>query len=269
MNLVVHWITTVFDLFTISFQAMRPIVGLCVISGLAGCVLMKLFYWTMNKESSERAKNKIKAHLLEMVLYQHDITLSLRALRKIIVANLIYLKTTLIPLVVILIPCIIIMGQLYTRYASKSFSKGDEFVVKSFVSDTRYLYDISLDLSKGLQLDAPALRIQERGEINWRIKAIAGGAQSVNVILPDGKTYSHAVYIERTESKLPPGRYKSWVQNFLFPGAETIEKNSPIKAITIQYPSATHNFFGWHTSWLVIFCIVSIVVGFGLKIVWG
>ncbi|MCP5462033.1 MAG: hypothetical protein H7A34_02475 [bacterium] len=264
---IIHGITIVFDWITAPFSHMHPMVGLCVFSCIAGYLLMKLFYASMNKVASEKAKNRIKAHLLEMVLYRHNMRISLQSLGKIVWANCVYVCTTLVPLAVVLVPCVLIMGQLSLRFGVRPLNQGEETVLKVRTEDTVPLHGVTLELSDGLQCVTPLLRIADNNEINVRIRADKQGRQSAIVKNGDGTNCQIDIYVETAELKISPCRYKNHINAIISPGYEPIKKSVPLQSITVSYPEQKYGLFGFQANWLGVFCCVSILAGISLKMI--
>ncbi len=267
MNTLTALLTKAFDIILKPFDALSPVYGLCFISVLSGFVLIKLFVMSSNKTAVDRAKNRIIGHLLEVAIYQHDIVISLRALGKMLAANLSYIKTTFIPLCVVLIPCVLIMAQLNLRYAYRPFDTGEQTILTVKLEDNADLYRYSLSVSDGLVVDTPALRIEDNNEINWRIKAVMDGVQTISISDNNGQVVTKKVFVNQNELKLAPGRYKNWWDNILYPGEKVLNNQSEIKSIEIKYPQTRYTFFSMRLHWLVVFFCVSLVAGLFFKMI--
>src|SRR5438034_10872586 len=77
-------------------------------AALATAVLMLLVVrWTSHSAATRRAKDRMTARVLELVLFRHDARVSFTALGRILTANLGYLRTLLVPLVLGLAPCLL------------------------------------------------------------------------------------------------------------------------------------------------------------------
>lgn len=259
-------LTSIFDLLLKFFDRRTPLYGLCFISIVSGWLLLRLFMLASNKASMEKVKNKITAHILGVALYKHDIVLSFKAIGNMLLANLVYIRASLVPLCVVLIPCILIMAQLNLRYGSRPFAVGEETVFKVFLDKSATIYDYSLSVDDGLAIVTPALRIASTGEIDWRIKAVKSGVHTVTLSNIAGQSFTKQFIVDKNESKLANGRYKSWLKNLIYPGELSLQSHSPVNELTINYPEITHQFFSVNLSWLVIFCIVSLGSGLIFKV---
>ncbi|NOR12743.1 MAG: hypothetical protein GQ545_05770, partial [Candidatus Aminicenantes bacterium] len=101
----------IFDLLFIPFRDMNPWVGMIIISFLTGLLMLVIFRYTSNQAGIKKAKNKIKAHLLELRLYKDSLGLSLKAQGNILLANLKYITHSFKPMLVMIIPVILILIQ--------------------------------------------------------------------------------------------------------------------------------------------------------------
>ncbi len=91
-----------FDWILLPFGSSNPLLPLALVSLFAGVVLLLVFAKFSDQERLRMAKNRIRAHLLELRLYGHDAHLVWAAEKRIACANLVYLGLLLKPLVVTL-----------------------------------------------------------------------------------------------------------------------------------------------------------------------
>jgi len=62
---------------------------------------------------------------------------------------------------------------------------------------------------------------------------------------------------------------EGWLTSLLYPGEAPIGKQSIIESIEIRYPELEILVFGKHVNWLIIFLLLSLIVGFAFKGVLG
>src|SRR5690349_15843643 len=104
MWLVNRPLNFLFDLIMRPFAGESPWPGLIAASLLTAAVLVGLFCVTSNQRAILRARNKFLARTLELLLFQHDLRVSLSSCGRILKANFVYLFQFLLPMAVGLIP---------------------------------------------------------------------------------------------------------------------------------------------------------------------
>ena len=82
---------TIFNGLLIIFSTIPPVWGLLFISVLTGVIMLILFKWSSDQDRIEKTKERMKGHLLELLLYRDDIRLSLSGLKDLFVRNLQYI----------------------------------------------------------------------------------------------------------------------------------------------------------------------------------
>jgi uncharacterized membrane protein (DUF106 family) len=208
--------------------------GMIFISLLTGAVMLFLFKLTSNQAAMKEVKTKISAYFLEMRLYKEDVSVVVGSQRRILLANMNYMKLAVVPAVVMIVPVILIMVQLNLRYAQTGLEPGDTALVKVKVEEGFDVIrdGIRLTAGSGLEKASPAVRIPTLAETDWKIL-----------------------------------KKSSLLEMILNPGAPRIPDAMPIESVEVKYPAMS---FGWGLvtlSWLWSFLIVSMAFGVFLKFV--
>lgn len=247
---------------------MSPWIGMILISFLTGLLMLLIFRFTSNQQGIRKVKNKIKAHLLELRLYKDSMRISLKAQGGIFRANFKYIVYATKPMLVIFIPVCLILIQLNFWFAYNSLIPGEKAILKIKLKDNYNPLNLNLVIepSSGIGIDTPSLRIEEDGEINWRISAKEKGVHDL-YILVNGKKITKKVSIaQKALSKISPLKIQhNVIDEFLNPGEPPLPKDTPIRSVEITYPLKNMNFFGLHLHWLIAYLALSIIFGFAFK----
>jgi len=258
----------IFEVIFLPFRSLSPWVGMIIISFLAGLLMLILFRLTSNQEGIRQVKNKIKAHLLELRLFKDSLSVSLKAQGNILRSNLKYIAYSAKPMLVMIIPIILILTQLNLWFGSRSLIPGEAAILKVKLDKGQDLLKINLALqsSSAFSIETPPLRIEEEGEINWRLRAKEKGVHLLQLKI-DSQIVTKKVAIgQKPLSPISRLRVKRNIKDELFnPGEAPLPRNLPLKSIEITYPGQSMNLFGWHIHWLIIFFVLSIAFGFALK----
>src|SRR5437870_2531070 len=95
------------DLFvgTLLRQFSRPWPGLLAASLVTSIAMLLVIRLVSSPAAIRRAKDRLVARVLELVLFRHDARVSFTAGGRILAANLAYLQTLLWPVVFSIVPC--------------------------------------------------------------------------------------------------------------------------------------------------------------------
>ncbi|RMF94266.1 MAG: hypothetical protein D6734_08190 [Candidatus Schekmanbacteria bacterium] len=256
-----------FDLIFAPFKNMAPVWGITVVSLITGVVMLIIFRYTSNQEGIKNTKEKIKGYLLEVRLFNHDLQQMLKSQKKILRTNLTYMRYSVTPMLVMIIPVIFILVQLDSRYAYRPLKEGEKTIVCLKLDDGILINnaDIELELPKGLKLDAPPLRIERENEIDWRLRVEKSGNYKLTFIV-NGKRYEKKLLAENILQRVGAEKEKVNFEHILLTPAETpFPSDSPIEEVRINYPEMNLTFWGVEIHWLIVFFVLSIISAFGLK----
>jgi uncharacterized membrane protein (DUF106 family) len=265
VNLVVGRIV---DTALLPFRGLSPWFGLTAVSLLTALLMLEVYKLTSNQAAIRAAKDRIKAHLLEMRLYRDDLRVTLRAQAGIIKANLRYMAANLAPLAVMILPLVLILARLGLWFDRAPLRPGDETLVKARIAagvDPASL-DLRLETPPGLESTAPSVRIPGEQEVVWRIKALAAGRG--HLLLRSGdRTLEKTVAVgggpmAKVSSFASRG---SIVERVLYPGEPPLAPGTAVRSIEILYPPRRLAVLGLGIHWLVAYLVLSIAFGFALK----
>jgi len=229
--------------------------------------MLLIFKKTSNQDGIRRAKNIIKAHLLEIRLYKNDLGGSFRAQGAILGANLRYMGYALRPMAVMIVPLLLILAQINLRYGAASLSRGGRALVKMILAEGTSAVGtpVSLSAPDGITVETPPLRIEEEREVDWRIRGDGPGGHLLSFTI-GGMTVTKRVSVEeRAPAKIAALRSRRFLDLLLSPGETPLPKDVPVVSIEIVTPSPRLALLGMRVHWLVAFLALSIIFGFALK----
>jgi len=242
-----------------------PWLGLVLVSAVAGAAMLVIYKYTSNQAGIKRAKDRIKAHLFEMLLYRDDIVVSFRAQGRILKANLVYMAYAVVPLLVILPVVLLILSQLEAWYGMRPLKVGESTQVKVVLGPGGTgLPTGELQIPEGLSVETPAYRSPAGSEVMWRVRAVGEGQHEMKVVI-DGAEAAKSVVVGAGLHRLSERRGRSFLDRLLYPVEKPLPKDSGILAIDIQYPDADVKMGPVETHWLVFFFVLSILFAFALR----
>jgi uncharacterized membrane protein (DUF106 family) len=256
------------DTALLPFRGVSPWVGLTVVSLLTALLMLEVYKLTSDQAAIRRAKDRIKAHLLEMRLYKDSLRVTFGAQGRIVKANLAYMAANLKPLAVMIVPLVLILAQLSLWYDRKPLEPGDETLVKVGLKGNAdpVALGLALEVPPGIEISAPAVRIPDEHEVVWRIKALTEGRGRL-VLRAGGQAIGKAVVVGgRSLVKVSTLASRgSLAKRVLYPGEPPLPGGTPVRAVEILYPARRLSAFGADVHWLVAYLILSIAFGFAFK----
>ena len=259
-------LNTVFDLYLWPFSTLSWFWQVSAIAVPASVLALLVFRYASNQTGIDNAKQKIKAYLLELRIFKDDFLVTLGSQRQILRYSLIYMGHSLLPMMVMIGPFALIIIQIESLYAYRSLSAGESAILTVSVDGAEPVsrLDATLSLPPGLVQETPALRIDERGEINWRIRALSPGEHRIGVTV-NGHTNDKRIFVEIRPIRLSAASYRgSDFRSLAYPGEPALAADSDVYAIRLDYPFGRPSFLGLSSaSWVLIG--VSILLGYVLR----
>ncbi len=237
----------------------------------ATIIALLVFRFVSNQDGIRAQKDKIKAYLLELLLYKDDLRVTLAAQGRIISHSLRYMGHALVPMAVMLLPFILIMVQVESRFAFQGLEPGAAAIITVAVDQQQQRVgntDYRLVLPPGLSVESPAVRIAATGEVAWRIRADAPGDYTASITAGERMLEKHIMVGER-QTRLSASVYRSDDFRTLgYPAEPALPADQPVTGINVEYPRARGEFAGLSSaSWLLL--LFSIIFGFLLRGVFG
>jgi uncharacterized membrane protein (DUF106 family) len=254
-----------FDLLFFPFRNMNPWVAMILVSLLTGLLMLWIYKYTSNQQGIKSVKDKIKAHLLELRLYKDNFQATLQAQKKILAYNMKYMFYALKPMLVMIIPIVLMLIQMDLWFGYR-LMPGESVLLKVKLDRGPLQTDLTLQAPSGVEIETPALRIDQEKEIDWRVKGNREGEYQLAFTVNNQTFTKQLVVSQKPLVKISPARVRSgFLDRLLDPGEPPIPPGLPVSRVEVVYPGQEMNLFGWSVHWLVAFFILSIVFGFGLK----
>lgn len=274
MWLINHFMNFVFDLVMRPFQVRSPWPGLIEASLLTAFVLVGLFRLTSNSSAILRARNRFLSRTLELLLFQHDLRVSLTACGRILAANFFYLSQFLLPMIVGLIPLVLIFIQMETWFERRPLEVGESAVLTVQLDPTLSVVGtpVGLELPDTVRQDSPAVRIPATNELAWRLVATKTGAANAEVKVgydAEGKSLVVGSDLIRVS---PRRESRGWANQLFAPSERPLAVMSPIRRMEISYPPRQVTIglteVPWIVAAVVLMMLFSLLLGqlFGVRI---
>ena len=262
-------LTKLFDFLLWPFRGFDPLWALVVISLLTGLLMLWIFGRVSNQEVIRRVRERIRGNLLGIRLYRHDVRVLLKLQGNILGDTLRYMKQSVLPMLVVIVPVILILVQLNLHFAQRPLEPGDASVVTVKVRKSSDLEKtIVLHTPSVVNVETPGLRVPAASEIAWRIRSDQPGCYSLKVMADTDEVAKELCVGEkwRTVSSL---RTAHLGQALFYPGEPPITSSTVVDSVEIKYRPMNLFLFGWRVHWLFVFFVFSILSAFGFRRVLG
>jgi hypothetical protein len=268
MEILNSLLLKLFGLLILPLRPLGPWPTMIFISLLTGFLMLGIFRWTSNQAGIRRAKDRIKAHLLETRLFKDDFGQSLRAQGRVLAANGRYLGYAIKPMLVMLVPVMLLLIQLDVRFGARPLRTGEEALVRVRLAAGADPVALGIELEgpEGVAVTTPALRIADAGEIDWRVRAERPGRHWLVFRWPSGQEKMSFLVdtpaLAGVSTKRTAGGFLDRISH---PGEEGLPRGGPIEAIEVAYPAQRLPFFGGRIHWLAAYFGLSVLLGFAFK----
>ncbi len=256
-----------FDAALSPFSGLHPLVGITLISLIFGVIMLLVFKKTSNQEKLAAVKRKIHAGLFEIRLFNDDFRAILRAQGDILRHNLSYFGLSLAPLAWMIVPLVLVIGQLHFHYGYQGLEPGAQALVKVEVeAGAAERPQIRMQAPEGVAVEAGPIWIPAKGELSWRISALEQGDYELAFEV-NGDTVTKSLRVSDDVVRRSPIRpAKGFLSQLQFPAEDPLPEG-PIRAITVTYPEGNAGFEGWESewTWMILFFILSVVCAFALR----
>jgi uncharacterized membrane protein (DUF106 family) len=243
-----------------------PLLAVVLLSIVVGFLMVLVFRYTSNQQEIRRAKDRLKAHLLAVRLFQDQLAVVLRSYGRILRGTASYIRLAFTPLLFVIVPMTFLIIYV-DHYLGNVPLRPDQQFLLQVQTVPRELDDISLQLPPGLTISAPPVHISASNEVVWRLMAKQKGVYQINVA-SSGHAVSKQVAVTDGLYYVSTDRLRNhfWTRVFIS-GEPVIPASSPIASITVQYPERNIELAGFEFNWIILFFIFSLAAGWVFKTV--
>jgi hypothetical protein len=138
------------------------VLGLSIVIGLLTVIV---FRYTSDQKAIGRAKDRLKAHLLAVRLFQDQLPVVMRAYARILRGTGTYLRLAFTPFLLAILPITFLIVQLDRYFGWMPLLPAQTFLVEARVEDPAALNEATLQLPPELSSSAPAVHVPEDKEV--------------------------------------------------------------------------------------------------------
>ena len=257
-----------------------------IIAAITGVILLMVFKHTSNQKAIGRIKDAIKADMLTLKLFKDSFLVTLQAQGRLFKGAFLLLCYSVVPLLVMIVPVSLLLGQMGLWYQAMPLNLGEEAVVTMKLNedkmkltpdtekqgpnivelDNQKLYwpQVSIGPSAAAEVIVGPVRSFSTKEICWKIKARENGYHHI-VFHVDRQKIEKQLAIGdgfMRVSTQRPGWH--WADVLLNPAEKPFRPDSLVQSISIDYPER-HSWTSGTNWWLIYFFIASMVLALFFK----
>jgi len=251
------------------FGAVPPMITILILAVVVGAGSLLVFKWTSNQEKIRAAKAPLKAHLLGVLLFRHDLRQVFSSLGKALLISIANLRFMVVPMLVMIGPLFLIFVQMEFRLGSKGLEPGRSTVLRVHMREEASLADVRLEVPEGIVLETPGVRVTDPRlglrEVDFRIRGVAVGTRDVTV-KAGAVEVAKSVTVARGPTLLSPLRPGAdFIDSLLYPIEPSVPAGGPVRSVELAYGVATYPFLGIDWAWWTLFLVFMVLALFLLK----
>jgi uncharacterized membrane protein (DUF106 family) len=236
-----------------------------LVAGITGVLLLVVFKYTSNQRAIKRVKDDINANLLALKLFKESVSVALRAQGSILRSALRLMLLAVMPMLVMVVPVLLILGQLSLWYQSRPLQVGEDAVVTlKLLAGEADRPEVELQPTEAVEVLVGPVFVPSKREVCWKIKAGRAGYHQLAFHVGKEIGEKELVVGDRfmRVSSLRPDRSLSDV--LMYPAEKPFDRGSAIQSIAVDYPTRSSWTSGADT-WVIYWFAVSMVFGFAFR----
>jgi len=228
-----------------------------IVAAVLGVVMLVVFKYTSQQQAIRRVRDDIKAHLLALKLFPDSLSVTFRAQGRILRGAVALLILAIVPMLVMIVPVSLLLGQLSLWYQLRPLQSGEEAVVTMQLAGqpAESWPEVTLEPTSAAEDVSGPVRILTKREVCWNLKASENGYHRL-LFRVGGQTIAKELAIGdglmRTSAERPGW---CWSDILLQPAEPPFGPDSPVRAIQIDYPNRDSWTSG--TDWWLAYCFAA------------
>jgi hypothetical protein len=251
------------------FQQLPPLVHFVALALPVTVLALLVYRYASDQKGIHAVKNKMKAYLLETRLFKDDLAVTLRAQGQILKHSSIYAAYALVPMAIMFVPVVLLLIQVESRYAFRPLQPGESTLVEAQVDTQKTVSEMKAELivPEGLRIETPAMRVDARHSILWRVRAEKPGDYTMRVRLGT-QEFSKRVRVGGVGDISPAIFQANDIRTLTYPLEAALAPDSEISSIQMTYPRIRGVFAGLSSASWILFA-ATLILGFLLRRAFG
>ncbi len=234
-----------------------------LVAVVTGLVMLVFYKYTSNQSAIRRVRNGIKANLLALSLFKENVFVGLRSQGRLLLGAGGLLLLSIPPMLVMLVPMCLLLGQLALWYQARPLRVGEEAVVTVQLADSadEKIDDAHLIEAPGITTTVGPVRVPAKHMVCWNVQATGAGCHRLSFEIGE-QTFDKELAVG--DGFMPVSLERpawSWSAALLHPREQPFPADSPVQSIEVVYPERPSWISGTNW-WLVYWFVVSLVAAF-------
>jgi hypothetical protein len=272
-----YFLTRGCDLLLWPLQKLPPFWGILFLSLLTSLFVLAVYRVVSSPRKIKDTKNQIKANILAIRLYRDFWRVIIVSFFKSLYYTGKYFILNLFPLVLVFPLLFLLFVQMDVRYGMRPFRVNEDIVVKAGFNRDIGTLAVELQADPHFQVMMNPVFIKPLREVNWKLRACQNGAGAI-AIKVNGTTVRKNLLVGeklRSPEGSRPFRGVTALSNkkmaasgwahFIYPVEKLLTPAPGLRYISLQYPSRSIDFLGFHANWLVYYLVLTMIIALALK----
>ncbi|MGD9856687.1 MAG: hypothetical protein AB7U20_17205, partial [Planctomycetaceae bacterium] len=213
--------------------------SITLIGVVTGILMLVVFKYTSNQSAIKHTRNRLKADLLALSLFQDDLRVGLRAQGRLLAGAARLLGLSLVPMLIMALPMGLLLGQLGLWYQARPLRTGEESVVtvRLAADAPDSLRAIELVPSTAVEAVIGPVRVPSKNMVCWTIRPVEPGRHPLE--FSTGRKVIHKE-LAVGENMQPTSLQRpawNWTDVLVHPRERPFTHDSPIQSIEVAYPT--------------------------------
>lgn len=242
------------------YAAMPGWLSCTLVSAGMGLAMLVAFKYTSNQAAIRRVRDDIKANLLAVKLFPDSIVVTLRAQGRLLRGAVMLLVLAVAPMLVMIVPMSLLLGQMGLWYQSRPLRAGEETVVTVTLAGASGSArpDVKLAPTSAAEVLVGPVRIVSQNQVCWSLRARENGYHRL-AFMVDGQTVEKELTVGDALMRVSVERPEwNWSAILLNPAEPPLGRASAVRAIRIDYPDREAGVSG--ADWWVAYCFAASMV---------
>jgi hypothetical protein len=231
-----------------------------IVGAVTGVLLLAVYKYTSNQRAIKGARDEINANLLALKLFKDSAPVALRAQGRILLGAGRLFALSIVPMLVMVVPVTLLLGQLALWYQFRPLRPGEEAVITLKLNDNAAppWPDVTMTPTGACEVTVGPVRVLSKREVCWNVRALERGYHHLDFDVGGARAGKELAVSDRflRVTRLRPGWH--WSDILLNPGEEPFPPDSPIRSIEIDYPKRS-SWTSGSDKWMVYWFAVSMV----------
>lgn len=234
-----------------------------IIAIVSGMAMLIAFKYTSNQRAIKRTRQDIRANLLAAKLFHDSLPVGFRAQGRVLFAAVRLLLFAIVPILAMLVPMTLLLGQLALWYQARPLRINEEAVITlKLRGDADAPWPtVILEPNDAIADTHGPVRVFSQREICWNVQAKKAGCRRLVFRVGDEpveKEFAVGDALMRVSTRRPDW---DWSDALLHPRETPFGPESAVQSIEVQYPTR----LSWTSgadNWIYYWIAISLVTGF-------